>query len=201
MGLNNPFHINEQQPAQLIAKDFDGNGVVEPTFCYYIKNNFGKYQLSPGISRDYWATQMPSIKKTFDINESYAKATMDMVFTKEMMDGATVLNCKEVRSGWFENDGKGKFIFHAFPALAQVAPVNTIVCNDINNDGKMDIIIAGNEYQANVVSGRYDASYGLLLTGNGNGVFAPVEPATSGLIMDGDVKDMKIISTPKQKFY
>jgi enediyne biosynthesis protein E4 len=199
LGLNNSFHINAQQPAQLIAKDFDGNGVVEPIFCYYIKNNSGKYQLNAGISRDYWATQMPSIKKIYDINESYAKATMDMIFTKEMMEGATVLDCKEVRSGWFENDGKGKFIFHALPAMAQIAPVNAIVCSDINGDGNMDIIIAGNEYQANVTTGRYDASYSLLLTGNGKGSFDVVDPITSGLITDGDVKDMKIINTTKQK--
>jgi hypothetical protein len=32
MGSNNPFHISDQQPAQLIAKDFDGNGIVEPVF-------------------------------------------------------------------------------------------------------------------------------------------------------------------------
>ncbi len=32
-----------------------------------------------------------------------------------MMAGAVVLYCKEVRSGWFENDGHGKFVFHPFP--------------------------------------------------------------------------------------
>jgi hypothetical protein len=52
IGLNNPFHINSQTPAELIAKDFDGNGVMDNIFCYYIKDNDGKYKLSSGISRD-----------------------------------------------------------------------------------------------------------------------------------------------------
>ena len=51
-GLNMPYHISAQQPAELVAKDFDGNGMVEPIFCYYIKDNDGKYVLSSGISRD-----------------------------------------------------------------------------------------------------------------------------------------------------
>jgi hypothetical protein len=199
IGLNNPYHINAQQPAELIAKDFDGNGIIDDIFCYYIKDNNGKYQLSSGISRDEWAKQVPSIKKRFEQNSSYAKATMDEIFTKEMMDSALVLKCSEARSGYFENNGKGVFTFHPFPIMAQEAPVNAIVCTDVNGDGNTDIILAGNEYQSNVIAGRYDASYGLLLTGNGKGQFTVVPPVLSGLIIDGDVKDLKIINVGKQK--
>jgi len=199
LGLNNPFHISAQQPAEMIAKDFDGNGIVEPIFCYYIKDNEGEYQLSAGISRDLWAKQMPSIKKNFDKNEPYARASMDAVFPKEMMKDAAVLECKEVRSGYFENDGKGRFNFHPFSAMAQIAPVNAIVCTDVNGDGIPDIILAGNEYQASVATGRYDASYGLLLTGNRKGGFDPVSPVSSGLIIDGDIKNLAIITTATRR--
>jgi hypothetical protein len=199
LGLNNPFHINAQQPAELIAKDFDANGIIEPIFCYYIKNNDGDYQLSSGISRDEWAKQMPSIKKNFENSSSYAKATMDGIFTKQMMDSAIVLKCKEVRSGYFENNGKGFFTFHPFTTMAQLAPVNTMGYIDINGDGFCDIVLAGNEYQTAASIGRYDASYGLLLMNDGKGNFNAVEPNESGLILDGDVKDIKIITVGKKK--
>jgi enediyne biosynthesis protein E4 len=199
IGLNNPFHINPQQSAELIAKDFDGNGIMDNIFCYYIKDNDGRYKLSSGISRDEWARQVPSIKKRFDINSSYAKATMDEIFTKEMMDSTIVFNSNETRSGYFENKGNGKFIFHPFPLIAQEAPVNAIAISDVNSDGFNDIIIGGNEYQAGVMTGRYDASYGLLLKGNNNGQFEAVTPAKSGLIIDGDIRDLKMITVGKQK--
>ena len=73
--------------------------MVAPIFCYYIKDNDGKYLLSSGISRDEWAVQMPSLKRKYDQNASYAKATMDEVFTPDMKEGATTLYCKETRSG------------------------------------------------------------------------------------------------------
>ncbi|MEP7232452.1 MAG: hypothetical protein ABI691_19475 [Ginsengibacter sp.] len=103
--MNNPYHIGAQTPAELIAKDFDGNGVMDNIFCHYIKDNEGKYVLSSGISRDEWARQMPSIKKTFEVNSAYAKASMENMFTKEMMSGALVLKCSDARSGYFKNDG------------------------------------------------------------------------------------------------
>jgi hypothetical protein len=142
---------------------------------------------------------MPSIKKKFDHNDLYAKATMEQIASKEITDGAQQLTCKEVRSGWFENNGKGNFIFHPFLLAAQAAPVNAIVCTDVNGDGNADIIIAGNEYQSSVMAGRYDASYGLLLTGNGKQEFNAVKPVTSGLIIDGDTKDLKLIHVGRQR--
>lgn len=199
IGLNNPFHITAQQPAELVAKDFDHNGIMDDLFCYYIKNKDGKYVLSTAASRNDLARQMPSIKITFPKNSDYANAPFDQIVTKDMLNGAIVLKCSEARSGWFKNDGRGHFTFHPFPLMAQIAPVNAIVCDDVNGDGNTDIILAGNEYQSNVMSGRFDASYGQLLTGDGKGNFTAIPPVSSGLIIDGDVRDLKIISDGKKK--
>jgi len=194
LGLNNPFHIDTARPAELVSKDFDGNGISDPVLCYYIKGRDGKYALQVGVARDNWAPQMPSIKKRFDNNEKYAKASMDEIFTPEMMAGAMVLRCKEVRSGWFENDGHGRFRFHPFPLVAQEAPVNAVLYTDVNGDGKADLILGGNDYQASVMTGRYDASYGQVLLGDGKGGWEAVAASASGLILDGDVRDLKVIT-------
>jgi enediyne biosynthesis protein E4 len=199
LGLNNPFHIDAARPAELVSKDFDGNGIVNPVLCYYIRGDDGAYHLEVGIARDNWAVQMPSIKKRFDDNAKFAKASMDAIFTPEMMAGAAVLRCNEVRSGWFENDGHGRFAFHPFPLVAQEAPVNTIVYADVNGDGKADLLLGGNEYEGSVMTGRYDASYGLLLEGDGKGGWVGVSPAESGLILDGDVRDLKIVTMAGQR--
>ena len=193
LGQNNPYHIDTARPAEIVAKDFDGNGTLDPVFCYYIKDDDGKYVLSTGISRDGWAWQMPSIKKRYETNEGYAKASMDELLTPEMRAGALVLQCRETRSGWFANDGHGHFQFHPFPRIAQQAPVNAVVFTDVDGDGHPDLLLGGNEYQASVMPGRYDASYGLVLKGDGHGDWQPIPPVTSGLILDGDVKDLRLV--------
>ena len=109
------------------------------------------------------------------------------------------LQCNEVHSCWFENIGNGKFTKHILPAEAQFAPVNSIVCTDIDNDGKMDLLLGGNEYQAEVMTGRYDASYGCYLKGDGKGNFLVIKPIVSGFVLKGDIRDMKMINILKNK--
>jgi len=47
------------------------------------------------------------------------------------------------------------------------------------------------------VRGRYDASYGLLLRGNGAGGFSAVALETSRLMLRGEVRDMKVVRGPQ----
>ena len=68
-----------------------------------------------------------------------------------------------------------------------------LFCADVNGDGILDLVVAGNEYQAATISGRYDASYGLVMLGDGRGGFTPVRPTAAGLVLDGDVRDLKLI--------
>ena len=44
------------------------------------------------------------------------------------------------RSCYFENMGDGKFIKHILPVEAQFAPVNSIICDDVDGDGFIDLL-------------------------------------------------------------
>ncbi len=199
LGLNNKFHITAERPLKLYAGDFDANNFVDLIPAYYIKNNKGEYELFPALDRTQIADQLPSIKKKFLLNIDYAKANMqellDNIHAKDMIEK----NCETTTSVWIENKGKGRFALHALPLQAQFAPVNAILPYDADGDGNIDLIIAGNEYQVEAVTGRYDASYGLVLKGNGKGNFIPVDIMKSGFIIDGDVKDFKTINLKNKR--
>lgn len=195
LGLNSRYNASPKEPITLFAKDLDGNGSVDPIIAYYMANKNGERNLYPSIGRDQFSSQVPAIKKRYIEHAAFSKDDINKIFTKEDRKDMLTLTCEETKTCWLENKGNGKFVMHALPAAAQFAPVNAIVCTDADGDGNTDIIIAGNEYQAEVMTGRYDASYGLMLKGDGSGNFVPVSPAESGLIIDGDVKDMKMVTT------
>jgi hypothetical protein len=197
LGLNCRYHISPQYPLQLYAKDLDNNGSIDPVMFYYIKDEDGKRQLYPSISRDQLAEQVPTVKKSFLLNKDYARATTKSLFKDDK--NLQVLTCDESASCWLENTGDGKFIKHVLPQEAQFAPVNAIVCTDADADGIKDLILAGNEYQTEVVTGRYDASYGCFLKGSKRKTFSYMPPSQSGFKVDGDVKDIKLLVTASGK--
>jgi hypothetical protein len=194
MGLNNRFHITANQPMFLYAKDIDKNNFTEIIPAYYIKNKSENYTLFPALDRNQLAEQLPSVKKKYLLHADYSKILMEQLKSDFGNDGWTVLQCKTSASVWIENLSNGKFKTHQLPVQAQFAPINSIVADDVDEDGNIDLIVAGNEYQTASATGRYDASYGLFVKGDGKGNFTAVNFLNSGLIIDGDVKDLKIIN-------
>jgi len=203
LGLNCDYKVSGQTPMQLVAGDLDGNGSIDPVLFYYIRDDDGQRRLHPAISRGQFARQVPSIKKQFLYNADYARAGFEDIFKgfKGTADGKMLkLTCNETRSCYFENLGNGKFIKHPLPAPAQFAPINAIICEDLDNDGYKDLLLTGNEYQEEPVTGRYDASYGCFLKGSKTGKaynFTPVPAVSSGFIVNGDTRDMKLIRSAR----
>jgi enediyne biosynthesis protein E4 len=193
LGLNCTYSVTTEQPMQLFAKDLDGNGSMDPIFFYYIKGEDGKKRLYPAISRAQFSEQVPVVKKEFLYAKDYAQASFDDIFPGKQKEGLLHLSCDETRSCYFENLGGGKFKKHILPTEAQFAPINSIICDDVDGDGYTDLIMAGNEYQSEVMTGRYDASYGLFLKGNKNKNFQFIPARKSGFVVDGDVKDLKLM--------
>ena len=193
LGLNCEYRVSAAEPMELYASDIDGNGSIDPVFFYYIKDNNGKKKLSPAINRTTLAGQVPAVKKQFLLNSNYAHASFGDIFKGKSKEGLLHFYCNETRSCFFENTGGGKFIKHYLPVEAQFAPVNSIICDDLDNDGYKDLLLAGNEYQTEVMTGRYDASYGCFLRGNNKKQFIPVSPVQSGFILRGDIKDMSLL--------
>src|SRR4030095_12723388 len=96
-------------------------------------------------------------------------------------------------------DGDGAFSATPLPTLAQIAPIKSIVVHDVDGDGHLDLIVAGNLYDAEPNTPRADAGNGLWLRGNGRGPFTPVPRSKSGLLAPLNVAGLALINTPAGK--
>lgn len=198
LGLNCKYRVSSKEPMMLYAKDMDGNGSIDPISFYYIRDGKKSKHLYPSMNRDLLADQVPAMKKKFLKHQAFATVDFDDIFPNK--DGLLAFSCHEVNSCYFENSGNGKFIKHQLPIEAQFAPINALLCDDFDNDGINDLLLAGNEYQTEVMTGRYDASYGLFLKGTVKG-FVPVPTFRSGFMINGDIRSMAIVqSKDKAKF-
>ncbi len=186
-GTNSPFKAGTGNPVKLYYGDFDGNGFVDPLIFH---NIMGK--LYPMASRDELTDQMVSLRQRFPTYDSYADATLTDILDSAQLKMALLLQAEVMETVWFENTPNG-FVLHALPVEANFSPVHVIHVDDFNADGSPDILLFGNNEQARIKIGKMDASYGVLLTGDGKGNFQYVDQVKSGLQVTGAVRDLLVL--------
>ena len=164
-GLNTRYRASVSEPMRLYAKDFDVNGSMDPIISWYWDGVEVPFAL-----RDPMLKQLPSLKKKFVHYHEYGKAAVTDLFAADQLKSGIVLEANELRSCYFENDN-GKFKAVPLCNQAQMAPVKDILIRDFNNDGRPDLLLAGNDYGPAVEINRYDAGNGTLLLNQGGGKF------------------------------
>lgn len=191
-GLNSRFRASKEKPATMWVSDFDQNGTVEQIISTF--NGDKSYPLA--LKHDL-LSQIPSLKKKFLKYESYKDATINDIFTPEQLNAATKLEATNFSSSILINNGKGNFKIEPLPIEAQFSPVFAILVDDLDKDGDIDLLLGGNLYRVKPEVGRYDASYGTFLKGDGRGNFKTVLNRDCGLMIDGEVRDIKRIKVGK----
>jgi hypothetical protein len=96
---------------------------------------------------------------------------------------------------YLHNDGDGHFSAIPLPNAAQIAPIRSIIARDIDGDGNLDLVIAGNLYDGEPNTPRADAGNGLWLKGDGKGHFKSVSPRQSGFLAPLDVSGLALVKT------
>ena len=188
LGLNSFYKASEQYPVRVYGKDFDNNGVYDMITSLYLPDQEGNKKEFPSETRDDLLRQMNSLRRKFPDYRSFATATMDQVLTQEQRKGAVILQANNFKSCLLRNDGNGKFTMIPLPAEAQFSILNGMVAGDFDGDGKLDLVVSGNDYGTDPNNGRYDALNGLFLKGDGKGNFSPLSILQSGLFIPGDGK-------------
>ncbi|TLV00896.1 VCBS repeat-containing protein [Dyadobacter luticola] len=185
MGLNTQCKASDKEPVEMIYKDFDDNGNVDPIMSFYIQGKSYPY-----VTRDELLDQMSIMRTRFQDYKSYAEATVNEIFTADELKGAKELKSNFLETAYFERGSNGKFIKQTLPLQAQISPVYTITSLDFDSDGKKDILLCGNVSKARLRFGKYDANYGVLLKGDGQGHFQYVNQNVSGFRLKGDVRSV-----------
>ena len=185
LGLNTQVKASQEQPATLTYDDFDQNGTLDFFMSYTVD---GKSY--PAYSRDEICEQVPSLRKRFTTYQAYAGATLENCFDPQQLQQAKTKKINELRTLVLEND-KGNLVPHALPTTAQYAPVYGILADDVDGDGKVDLIVAGNNSRMRLRIGKVDANHGVVLRNLGNWQFEDLSSAQTGLFVRGDVRDVK----------
>jgi enediyne biosynthesis protein E4 len=183
LGLNSRYRADSLSPLKLIVDDFNQDQRIDAILTY--EQNGITYPVHP---RDDMLRQLNHLKRKYPSYTSFAEATIEDIFSLQELENAAVLESREMRSCYFENQGNFSFIVKPLPIQAQLGPVYGMLSGDYNQDSYPDLLLTGNSYATEVISGPDDALKGVLLVGDGKGNFKSKSAESVGFWVEEDAK-------------
>ncbi len=183
MGMNTQFKVSNSEPVEMYYKDYDENGTVDPLFTFYIQGTSYPY-----LTRDELLSQLTVLRSRFTTYDSYANVTLSEIFSNNELKDFGHLTANHMETSLFLSNTNGKFEKRKLPLEVQYAPIYTISILDYDGDQNIDVLLCGNNSNAKLRLGKYDANYGVLLKGDGEGNFKYIKQAKSGFALKGDVR-------------
>lgn len=183
-GLNSQYKATSEKPVTIYYDDFDRNGVVDPVCTYYVGDKH-----YPMFSRDEMLDQMPALKRKYTNYALYADATVEDIFGKEAVEKSSKVYCKQLESIILENKGNFHFQMHELPEEAQISRVSAIMPVNLDNDNRVDLLMAGNFSCYRVQLGPCDASVGVALRQTAPFKFKSINPVQTGFWANGEIRN------------
>jgi hypothetical protein len=139
--------------------------------------------------------QLPVLQKKYPRYDLYKGQQITDIFAPEQLTNALRMDVHVLESSLFINDGSGHFTRIALPIETQFSEILAATSGDFNQDGDPDLLLGGNLYHVKPEVGRYDASYGHLLAGDGSGQWQVIPASVSGFRLKGEIRDLLLINT------
>jgi hypothetical protein len=188
LGLNHSYSTASDSKLGVYAYNFTGNQTTDVVLTQQMDGNAYPVAGMAPLGREIYTTAVK-----FPTYGSFARASMAELFTAAQLQHALHYEVDTFASTYLHNEGGGAFRASALPILAQISPIRGIVPHDVDADGHLDLIVAGNLYDAEPNTPRADAGNGLWLRGDGQGDFVPVSPRESGFLAPLNVAGLALV--------
>jgi enediyne biosynthesis protein E4 len=194
LGLNFTYTTSPQSRFGVYAGNFTGDQTTDIVLTQEIGGTeypfFGRAKLGPTIY---------PVALRFPSYATFSTASVAQLFGANSLQHALHYQTDTFASMYLQNNGNGTFTAVPLPNLAQISPIRGIVIDDVDGDGNLDLVVAGNLYDTEPNTTPADAGNGLWLKGDGRGHFTPVPAVASGFLATRDVTGLALIRTPAGK--
>ena len=181
LGTNSRYEIHRLNGLVWYHGDISGSGMNDVFESYKVKRNSNSVPIRP---RNEVLRAIPFLGELFTTYNSFASANSKQILGTQF-NGLGQVQITKLESVIFLNRGDS-FEAVDLPPEAQIAPVYGVTVADFNGDGNEDAFLSQNFFGTRPSFPRLDAGQGLLLKGDGNGRFTPMNSIQSGILIHGD---------------
>lgn len=199
--------LNGDGRLDLIAGNFGTNTDIHPSLESPLILRIGEQQRKVFMtygnghavpSANELVKQIPEFKKDFSTYEDYARLDANHIFSDTKFETKKVTTFE---TAVYFNSGRAEFEKQTIPRAAQISSTNVILVDDVNGDGRKDLILAGNERHLNTRLGKKEASLGILLLQNAAHEFELINNARSGLNTGGMIRKAALLNQGEAKIF
>ncbi|MEX1187600.1 MAG: VCBS repeat-containing protein [Gemmatimonadaceae bacterium] len=194
LGLNYSYTTSNDGKFGVYASSFTGNQTTDIVLTQQVDGTEYPYAGMAPLGREVYSTAV-----RFPTYGSFARASIRDLFSADQLQQSLHYEADTFASIYLRNEGGGRFSSSALPNLAQIAPIKAMIAHDVDGDGHLDLLLAGNLYDAEPNTPRADAGNGLWLRGDGRGRFIPVPASESGFLAPLNVAQLRLIGTATGK--
>jgi enediyne biosynthesis protein E4 len=188
VGENYRYTFNKKEPLEFHQLDITKKGQLEKITTYY--QNETRHIIA---ARDELIRQYPYLRTLFPNYESYA-----IVKTNSLIIDTPKLSADYMKSVVIWNINGESYELMDLPNDAQRSSVKSILAKDFNNDGKLDILLAGNDHDSEPINAGYsDGSKGSMFINKGNKRFDFIPNSKTGIWLEGSIKQLINIENKK----
>ncbi|NND93887.1 MAG: VCBS repeat-containing protein [Flavobacteriales bacterium] len=185
-GTNSKYAASSAHPLRMYTGNLDTDGKRDIMIAY----KQGQYY-HPDRTFTYLSEQFPFLKQKYTFYEDAAGKSLEQIFGRALAN-ADLYEINEMRSVILKWNGNS-YDLTPLPKMAQLSFINDIEANDLDSDGDLDLIVAGNELFTPIQTGSYDASIGCVLINDGKGNLSALEPTNAGLRLKYWVKGLSMM--------
>lgn len=194
IGTNSKLAASVEHPLKLYHGPLAHPQSYEQVLAIYKEG-----QYVPFLGKEELEKRLPGlIRKKYKDYASFAGQSVEQVLGDQLKKLKT-LEIQELSSCLFLNNAGKQFNKTILPAEIQWSAVFSFCPVDVNRDGNLDIICGGNFTGVLPYEGFYDASYGWILLGQGDGRFTVQWPASSGWYSKGSIRRILLMNQTKKQ--
>lgn len=185
-GVNFRYPFNKENPLEYHELNLTETGKTEKIQTYFQNGNRVIIPARDELIREY-----PYLRSLFPDYNSYA------IFNPTgLTPENTKLSASFMKSVILWNKGGNKVETQELPKEAQQFAIKSILITDIYKDGKKDLLLAGNDFEAEPINSGYtEGSKSCLLLNKGQRNFQYISNNQSGIWLKGSVSNMLLLKT------
>lgn len=193
-GSNTRLKASRSKPLRMYVNDFDNNSSVEQIITQYEGEKAYPIVMLPDLIK-----QLPPLKKKYVKHEAYKNQTMEDIFDQQTLERSQTLEVKTLNTTLFLQE-ENQFNAHELPFEAQISQIYASHMEDLNQDGLVDIILAGNQKRIKPELGSNNASYGVVLLAKPDGFYAlPIDQ--SGIYVPNETRHIEKIKIDEKEVF